>query len=208
MTELPRTDFKKTYRQVYAARATPTLVDVPELTMLAVDGVGDPEGPAYRQVVEALYGVAYTLRFGLKNAGVLEYPVMPLEGLWWSPGLRDGSTADRSAWHYTMMIMQPPQVTADLVADAVAGAGRKRPSAALDRVELRTLAEGPSAQILHVGPFSEEPATLDRLMAFIGERGLRMHGKHHEIYLSDHRRTAPEKLRTILRYPVLPPVGG
>ncbi|GAB3814305.1 hypothetical protein [Micromonospora zhanjiangensis] len=92
MTELPRTDFKKTYRQVYAARATPTLVDVPELTMLAVDGVGDPEGPAYRQVVEALYGVAYTLRFGLKNAGVLEYPVMPLEG---SGGARDCGTGRR-----------------------------------------------------------------------------------------------------------------
>jgi hypothetical protein len=102
-----------------------------------------------------------------------------------------------------MMIMQPPQVTADLVAGAIAATARKKPSTALDRVELRQFAEGPSAQVLHTGPYSEEPATLERLMAFVGERGHRVAGKHHEIYLSNPTRTAPEKLKTILRYPVV-----
>ncbi|MBE1491085.1 GyrI-like domain-containing protein [Plantactinospora soyae] len=205
MTSIPKTDFKKVHRNLYTASAAPALVDVPELAFLAVDGVGDPDGPAYREAVEALYGVAYGLRFGLKKAGVLDYSVMPLEGLWWgAEGQRNLPEQDRSTWNWTMLIMQPPQVDVDLVAEFVAAAARKKPSGSLERLELRHLTEGRSAQVLHVGPYREEPATRDRLMAFINESGDRLSGEHHEIYLSDPRRAAPEKLRTILRYAVAP----
>lgn len=203
MTTIAKTDFKKVLKHLYAAGAAPALVDVPELAFLAVDGVGDPDGPVYREAVEALYGVSYGLRFGLKRAGVLDYPVMPLEGLWWGAGERQDLPAlDRSTWRWTMLVMQPPQVDADLVAETVAARARKKPSGSLERVELRHVAEGRSAQVLHVGPYREEPATRDRLMAFLDEAGYRISGKHHEIYLSNPNRTAAERLKTILRYPV------
>ncbi|MFC6015818.1 GyrI-like domain-containing protein [Plantactinospora solaniradicis] len=203
MTSIPKTDFKKVLKNLYVASAAPALVDVPELAFLAVDGVGDPDGPGYREAVEALFGVSYGVKFGLKRAGVLDYSVMPLEGLWWGAGERQDLPAlDRSTWHWTMLVMQPPQVDADLVAETVAARTRKKPSGSLERIELRNVVEGPSAQVLHVGPYREEPATRDRLMAFVGESGYQISGKHHEIYLSSPTRTAPEKLRTILRYPV------
>jgi hypothetical protein len=209
LTSIPKTDLKKVLAPLYKARAEPVLVDVPALSLLAVDGVGDPDGPAYQEAVAALYGVSYGLRFGLKRAGVLDYPVMPLEGLWWGAGERqDLPNLDRATWNWTMMIVQPWQVDAALVADAVAAAARKRPSAWLARLELRQVVEGPSAQVLHVGPYSAEPPTRDRLMAFVTGSGYRISGRHHEIYLSDPRRTAPEKLRTILRYPVGPSDTG
>ncbi|MBF9131508.1 GyrI-like domain-containing protein [Plantactinospora sp. S1510] len=201
---MPKTDFKKVHKNLYAAGAAPALVDVPELAFLAIDGVGDPDGPVYREAVEALYGVSYGVRFGLKRAGVLEYPVMPLEGLWWGAGERQDLPAlDRSTWHWTMLVLQPPQVDAALVAETVAATARKRPSGSLERIELRRVAEGPSAQVLHVGPYHDEPATRDRLMAFVDESGYRISGKHHEIYLSNPTRTAAEKLKTILRYAVV-----
>lgn len=203
MTSTPKTDLKKVLAPLYAARSKPVLVDVPALSFLTIDGVGDPDGPVYQEAVTALYGVSYGLKFGLKRAGVLDYPVMPLEGLWWAAGERqDLPNLDRETWHWSMMILQPAQVDTALVADAVAAAARKRPSPSLERLELRQVVEGPSAQVLHVGPYSEEPATRDRLMAFVTGSGYRLSGRHHEIYLSDPRRTAPEKLKTILRYPV------
>lgn len=115
---------------------------------------------------------------------------------------QDLSALDRSTWHWTMLIMQPPQVQADLVAEIVAARVRKKPSGSLERIELRHVAAGPSAQVLHVGPYREEPATRDRLMAFVDGSGCRISGRHHEIYLSNPTRTGAEKLKTILRYAV------
>ncbi|KUP97979.1 GyrI-like domain-containing protein [Thermobifida cellulosilytica] len=202
MAAAPRTDFKKQYRNLYSASAEPEVVDVPALPFLAVDGVGDPSGPAYRRAVEALYAASYALRFALKREAVVEYPVMPLEGLWWAPGRHDLPMDDRDAWHWTMMIMQPPQADAGRVADALAEASRRRPDAAVDRVEFREVAEGPSVQLLHTGPYAEEGPAVRRLLSFAEEHGYRISGRHHEIYLSNPARTAPERLRTILRYPV------
>ncbi|GAB3161256.1 GyrI-like domain-containing protein [Micromonospora sonneratiae] len=199
------TDFKKVHKDLYGARTEPALVDVPPLRFLAVDGAGDPDGPVWRAAVEALYGVSYFARFALKNAGVVEYPVMPLQGLWWVDGGWDITERDRADWRWTMMIMQPPQVTADLVAQGIATTAKKKPSAAVDRLELREYAEGPSAQILHIGPYAAERPTIERLLAYVAEQGRQVCGRHHEIYLSNPSRTAPEKLKTIIRYPVTPP---
>ncbi|GAA3750676.1 GyrI-like domain-containing protein [Plantactinospora mayteni] len=204
MTTMSRTDLKKVHSHLYAAGTAPALVDVPELPFLTIDGTGDPDGPGWQAAVGALYAVAYGLRFRLNRAGVLDYSVAPLEGLWWGSVEWERARHDRSTWNWTMMIVQPAQVDAELVAEVVAATARKKPGIPVDRVEPRRMAEGPSAQVLHLGPYSEEPATLDRLMAFVEESGYRMSGRHHEIYLSSPARTAAPKLKTILRYPVTP----
>jgi hypothetical protein len=178
--------------------------DVPPLTFLAIDGTGDPDRATYREAVESLYGVAYAVRFALKRDGIVAYPVMPLQGLWRGSANDYLITQDRDAWSWTMMIMQPPQVTPDLVTQAAVTTTSKRPSPAVKRIGLRDFEEGPSAQVLHVGPYREETATIARLMAYIGERGHEVSGTHHEIYLSNPSRTPPKRLKTIIRYPVRP----
>jgi hypothetical protein len=186
----------KEYRHLYTATTKPTLVDVPRLTFLAADGAGDPDGPQFRAAVEALYPVSYAVRFALEKARILEYSVSPSEGLW--PDTR----GDRTAWHWKLMIMQPPRATPDLVADAVAATAKKKPSTALEKLRLEDYTEGPSAQILHIGPYRDEKVSIDRLLAHIEEIGYQVAGTHHEIYLSNPQRTAPQKLKTIIRYPV------
>lgn len=188
-----------------ARRGEFRVVDVPPLTYLAVDGRGDPNTSlAYAQALAALYPVAYALRFAGKALGHDEV-VMPLEALWWSDDMAAFTTArDESRWSWTAMILAPTWVDEPAVADAVAAVARKKePPAALDLVSLRTLHEGPSMQTLHVGPYDDEGPVLARMHdEEIPAAGLRMTGHHHEIYLGDPRRTAPERLRTILRQPV------
>jgi hypothetical protein len=197
-------DLKRELREVYSAAATPVLVQVPELRFLMVDGHGDPNtSPDYAAAVEALYSVAYTIRFALKRgpAGV-DAPVMPLEGLWWVPDMSTFSVLDKASWRWTMMIALPPQATSDVVDEARAAAERKKALEAIGRVREESLAEGMAAQVLHRGPYSEEGPTIERLHRFIEQQGCHLTGKHHEIYLGDPRRAAPEKLRTIIRQPV------
>lgn len=186
----------KLYPDVYRAGRAPALLTVPPLPVLAVDGAGAPEDEAYRTAVGALYGVSYAIRAALGGG----YTVSPLEGQWWSrDGVHDITTVDRSSWRWTMLIAQPPEATPDLVADAIATAGRKRP---VDGVTRRVLDEGLSAQILHVGPYAAERPTIEKLLAFVAGAGHEPHGRHHEIYLSNPARSAPERLRTIIRHPV------
>ncbi|MCD0452098.1 GyrI-like domain-containing protein [Actinocorallia sp. API 0066] len=201
---VPREDFKKTYRVLYAARAEPVVFEAPELRCLTIDGTGSPESEAWTSAVAALYASAYAVRGALKAAGILEYSVLPLEGQWW-PG--DGlpyEESDRDAWCWTMIIPQPPQADDALVRTALETAARKKPALPVPSVRFGPLHEGTCAQILHVGPFADEPSTLAKLYAFLDEQGLAIAGKHHEIYLSDFRRTAPDRLKTLLRYPVRP----
>lgn len=201
---VPRIDLRAIHRSYYTAAAAPGLVKTPEAAFLMIDGAGDPDGAEYQAAMAALYGVAYAVRAGLKRAGILEYSVPPLQGLWWTDGAGNDQVQDRASWRWTMMLMQPPQVDADRVAEAVAAVRAKRPTAPVDRVRLAPLHEGTCAQILHVGPYREEAPTIARLHRFITEIDHRIAGRHHEIYLSDPRRTAPEKLKTIIRYPVAP----
>jgi hypothetical protein len=202
-------DLKRQMRELYAAAREPTLVDVPELVFIMIDGHGDPNtSPEYSEAIEALYTLAYTAKFAVKRAPEgIDYGVMPLEGLWWTPDMSQFTTAEKSAWDWTMMIMQPDHVTTEVFEDARAKAAEKKPLDAIGRVRLERFAEGPAAQIMHIGPYAAEGPTIQRLHAFIAEQGCERSGKHHEIYLSDPRRSAPEKLRTIVRQPIARPAS-
>ncbi len=186
------------------ATKTPRLVDVPELTFLMVDGRGDPNtAPAYRHALETLYPLSYALKSAVTKAGGPTHKVGPLEGLWWARDMGAFfEVVDRAAWEWTMMIRQPGTVMADLVERVSAEVGAKKHLPALDLVRFGALTEGRAAQVLHVGPYPAEGPTIARLHAFVAEQGLHLAGKHHEIYLGDPRRAAPEKLRTIIRQPV------
>jgi hypothetical protein len=199
-------DIKRDLGELYRAARTPTLIDVPELQYLTVEGTGDPNtSTAYVDAVEALFSVSYTLKFMLKRSPeAFDYSVMPLEGLWWMADGRDGfDAADKSGWAWLAMILQPDRITASLVDDAVAEVVRKRGAlAAGNALSLERLHEGQCAQVTHVGPYADEGPTVAALHAFIHAQGLELTGRHHEIYLGDPRRSAPEKLRTIIRQPV------
>lgn len=200
-------DLKRELAEVYTAGATPVLVQVPELRFLMIDGHGDPNtSPDYTAALEALYTVAFTIRFALKRGpAAVDAPVMPLEGLWWVPDMATFSVEDKASWDWTMMIALPPQATSDAVAGARAAAAKKKSLETIGRVREERLAEGLAAQVLHRGPYRDEGPTVERLHRFIEAQGCDLAGKHHEIYLGDPRRTAPEKLRTIIRQPVARP---
>ena len=197
-------DLKRQLPELYRAGREPAFVDVPELPFLMIDGAGDPTtAPRYAEALQALYAVAYTLRFALKRRpdGV-DAPVLPLEGLWWSPDMSAFTTGDRDAWRWTMLIREPDQVGPEDVARARDDVVAKKHLGAAREVRLERWAEGRAAQVLHVGPYAAEGPTIERLHRFIADAGCRLSGRHHEIYLGDPRRSAPEKLRTIIRQPV------
>lgn len=201
---MQKIDFKKELRHLYHASAKqPVEVDVPAFHFLMIDGRGDPNtSPAYADAVEALFSVSYRAKFIVKNdLKLCDYTVMPLEGLWWADDWAAFDSGDRQHWQWTMMIMQPDFVDADLIATAIAETRRKKQLPALERLRFEEFAEGRCAQIMHIGPFSEEGPTIERLHAFIAERGS-LTGKHHEIYLSDVRRAQPDKWKTIIRQPL------
>ncbi len=198
-------NLKRDLKHLYSPSAKAfTLVDVPPMNFLMIDGKGDPNVvPAYGEALEALYAVAYTLKFAVKNALGIDYPVMASEGLWWSADMDSFSLGRRDEWLWTMMIMQPDLITASMVADAVKRTQDKKQLPALARLRFEGYHEGLAAQIMHIGPFSTEAPTIARMhQEFIPANGCEPNGKHHEIYLSDPRRTMPEKLKTVLRQPV------
>ena len=186
----------------------PELVHVPELTFVMIDGHGDPNtATAYRDAIEALYGLSYTLKFALQKELDLTYRVGPLEGLWWADDMADFTMERKAEYHWTAMIAQPDAVTPERFAHARDEIGRKKVLAALGSARLERYAKGLCAQVLHVGPYSAEGPTIERLHACIEEMGHHFDGhlqKHHEIYLGDPRRTAPERWRTIIRQPISP----
>lgn len=201
---MDKTDFKKEMKSLYSPGAKDfVLVDVPRMQFLMVDGMGDPNtAPAYANAVEALYSVSYALKFMSKKAPGRDYAVMPLEGLWWADDMTDFTSGRRDGWRWTMMIMQPDWITSEMFAATRAKAAGNL-GAVPDRLRLEAFDEGLSAQILHIGPYSAEAPTIARLHnVFLPENGLVPTGHHHEIYLGDPRKSAPEKLRTILRQPV------
>lgn len=207
----PAWDVKRVHRSLYAPpRDDFVLVDVPPVGVLAVDGRGDPNtSPAYAGAVEALYATAYGLRAATIRDGGRPFVVAPLEGLWRAGDREAFTRRDKDSWEWTMLITLPPWVPADDVERARATAARRGPHAPLDRLEHRTLDEGLSLQLLHVGSYDDEAPALARLHGTVmPARGLTFHGDHHEVYLGDPRRTRPERLRTILRQPVRPVAGG
>ncbi|TIC85130.1 hypothetical protein E8D34_13765 [Nocardioides sp. GY 10113] len=202
-----KVDLKKEIDAYRARRGEFRLVDVPPLQYLMVDGHGDPNtSPEYAAALAALYPVAFALKFASKRTLGRDYVVMPLEGLWWAEDMDSFTVArDKSRWDWTMMILAPDWITPAMVADALAAVAAKGAPDALGEVRLETLAEGRCVQTLHLGPYDAEGPVLARMHEdHIAAAGLRPTGKHHEIYLGDPRRVAPEKLRTILRQPVAP----
>lgn len=201
---MPITDFKKELKHLYQPSAKKfEVVDVPPMKFLMIDGHGDPNtAQEYKDAVEALYAVAYALKFRSKKEKGMDYVVPPLEGLWWVEHMEQFSMENKSAWNWTMMVMQPEWVTQEMFGAALGEVERKKNLPALSQLKLETYHEGLAVQILHIGPYSAEAPTIAQMHAFMDENGYKLAGKHHEIYLSDPRKVAPEKLKTVLRQPV------
>ncbi len=202
---MEKIDLKKTHRALYTAPIGDfVIIDVPELTYLMIDGYGDPNVPAaYAEAVEALYTAAYTLKFMSKATIGKDYVVPPLEGLWWADDYDDFIARRKDRWSWTMMILVPDFVGPAMAKAAIARATAKKSLAALARIRVAPLREGRVVQTLHIGPYDAEGPILKHLHeVFLPANGLAETGLHHEIYLGDPRKAAPEKLRTILRQPV------
>jgi hypothetical protein len=198
-------DLRKQLKHLYSPPADVfTLIDVPDMNFLMVDGYGDPNaiGSDFQDAMQVLYPVAYTVKFAVKKSRGVDFPVMPPEGLWWTGA--DGSldTRRKDRWSWTLMLMQPDVVTAEDVAAALEAVRAKKDPPGLGRVRFERFAEGRSVQILYIGSYADEGPVIARMHEFIRESGLQPAGKHHEIYLGDPRRSAPSKLKTVLRQPV------
>jgi len=198
-------DFKKELKHLYSPSAKKVeIVQVPQMNFLMVDGEGDPNtSQSFSDAIEALYPVSYTLKFTVKKGEMgIDYGVLPLEAVWWSDDISAFSTGNKDAWKWTLMIMQPEFITQKMVKEAMVEVKKKKMPASLPLVRFETFEEGKAAQIMHIGPFSEEGPTIEKVHLFIEDNGSHRVGKHHEIYLSDIRRAAPEKWKTIVRQPM------
>lgn len=218
MTE--KLDYKKKYKDLYLPKQKPALIDVPAMNFIMVDGAGDPNDPngQYSEAMEILYGLSFTIKMSKMNgrepAGYFEYVVPPLEGLWWFENDEfDGTQLqDKSKFNWISMIRQPEFVTADVFAWARAELQKKKPRLDLGKAHLESLAEGLCVQIMHLGPYANEAASIAPMEQFVLENGYvnaisdRLPSgqirRHHEIYLCDPRKTEPDKLKTVIRHPV------
>ncbi len=207
---MKKLDLRKELKHLYSPSVKQVeIVDVPKMNFLMIDGIGDPNtSQEYQDALGALYNVAYTLKFimKLKAKPAVDYPVMALEGLWWVEGVEQFTMEQlmgrKDEWKWTMMIMQPGIITRERVTQAIDEVRRKKNPPALHKIRFEGFEEGRCAQIMHIGPYSAEQPTIERLHAFIKESGHALRGKHHEIYMGDPRRTKPERLKTILRQPI------
>lgn len=202
---MKKIDIKKNLKHLYQPSAKEVeQINVPTMNYLMADGEGDPNiSPEFAAIVEALFALSYTLKFMIKNGTLaIDYGVMPLEGLWWADDMSSFSAGDKSKWKWTLMIMQPEFISRGMVDAAIAEVREKKNPAALSKVRFEKLAEGSAAQIMHIGPFSEESPNILRVHQFIESSGHKRVGKHHEIYMSDIRKAAPSKWKTIIRQPM------
>ncbi len=206
---MKKLDLRKQWKHLYQPSAREIeVVDVPELSFLMVDGRiekhrSPSDSPSFIEAVQALFAASYTLKFHskLRKRDAIDYPVMALEALWW---VEDGhfEISKPDNWSWRAMMMQPDHITSEMLAEALLKLHEKRPSPGLDRLRLERFGEGLCLQTMHLGPYSEEPATVERLRTFAEENGYAFANRHHEIYLSDPRRTAPAKMKTVLRHGV------
>lgn len=201
---MKKIDFKKELKHLYKPSVKSVgRVTVPGMNFLMIDGQGDPNtSQEFPDAVEALYSVSYALKFMVKKGDMAtDYGVMPLEGLWWSDDMSTFSVDCKEAWKWTLMIMQPEFISQTMVEDAIKQVRAKKNPVSLSQLRFALFEEGEAAQIMHVGPFSEEGPTIEKVHAFIEEGGKVRRGKHHEIYLSDIRRADPAKWKTVIRQP-------
>jgi hypothetical protein len=202
---MKKIDLKKELKHLYSASPKRVeIVDVPVMNYLMMDGKGDPNtSKEFQEAVEALFSLSYTIKFMIKKGEMgIDYGVMPLEGLWWTDEMDRFTMENKEDWEWRLMIMQPGFVEKKLIDEATEQLIRKKRLPALTKVRYESFSEGRAAQIMHIGPFSEEGPTIEKLHGFINEKGYRLHGRHHEIYLSDIRKAAPENWRTVIRQPI------
>lgn len=199
---MEKVDFKKELKNLYNPSAKEvSIVDVPDMNFLMIDGEGSPSSPQYVESIQTLYPVAYTLKFMVKKEKSVDYGVLPLEGLWWMDDMTKLSISaqHKDEWKWTSMIMQPKYVTAADVKAAIEQVRKKKNLPALDKVKFESFHEGKAAQIMHIGPYSAEGPDIQKMHATIQASGHQLSGKHHEIYLNNPAKVAPEKIKTILR---------
>ncbi len=201
---MEKIDYKKELKQLYKPSSKNVeWVKIPNLQYLMIDGEGAPGNQQFQEAVESLFALSYTLKFIIKKGKLkIDYGVMPLEGLWWTDDMSKFSVDDKESWKWTLMIMQPEIVNKKLISEAKKELQKKKNPVALSRLRFEIFNEGEVAQIMHIGPFSEEGPTVDKLHVFILEKNKIRTGKHHEIYLSDIRRAAPANWKTIIRQPM------
>lgn len=200
---MTKIDLKKERKHLYGPSSKEVVsVDVPDMNFIMIDGKGDPNtSKEYQEAIEALYPVAYKIKFNIKKTEGKDYSVMPLEGLWWVKDMKEFATEDKSKWLWTMMIMQPDFVTKNHFDKAIEEVSKKKILPSLSKLRFEKFSEGKSAQIMHIGPFSEEGPTVAKVHQFITDNGWKNRGKHHEIYLSDIRKADPKKWKTVIRQP-------
>lgn len=203
-------DYKKEFKDLYMPKQKPALIEVPPMSFIMVNGKGDPQQEEYQNAISVLYALTFTIKMskmsGSQPEGYFEYVVPPLEGLWWC---EDGGFdfVKRDSWRWTSMIRQPEFVTKEVFEWAVEECKKKKPQLDISQAGFERFTEGLCVQMMHIGPYSDEPKSIKMINDFIEESGLAdatgIERKHHEIYLSDPRKTAPDKLKTVLRHPVV-----
>ena len=201
---MEKINYKKKLQHLYKPSANEVeIVEVPQMNFLMIDGDGGANHPTFQNAIEVLFPLSYTLKFMIKKSDIgIDYGVLPLEGLWWADDMSSFIKDKKDDWKWTLMIMQPELITNEMVVEAVNQVRVKKNPTSLPLVRFESINEGKVAQIMHIGPFSEEGPTVQKLHSFIKDSGKKIIGKHHEVYLSDIRRAAPEKWKTIIRQPM------
>lgn len=210
---MDKLDYKKTYKELYQPKTKPTIIEVPEMIFIAVDGEGNPNScPEYKAAIEVLYGLSYAIKMskmnGTQPAGYFEYVVPPLEGLWQVDGVDfDGmNVTDKDKFKWISMIRQPEFVTEEVFEQAKLVLKKKKPALDLSKARLMKMTEGLCVQIMHKGSYDDEPASIEQMKRFLDENGYIedfSEGRfHHEIYLSDPRKCSTDKLKTVIRHPI------
>lgn len=197
-----KVDYKKEYKQLYSGKVGKNVtVEVPAMNYLMIDGIGNPNtSDDFSKAIETLYAISYKAKFISKKMDI-DYVVMPLEGLWYMDDMNEFTVENKDKWKWTLMIMQPSHITKEIINEAVLEASKKK-DILKDKVRFESYNEGLCSQVLYVGPYTEEHESIMNLHEFIKDEGYNLRGYHHEIYLSDARRVAPEKLKTIIRQPM------
>lgn len=196
-------EYKKLFKKFCQPKQTPEIVELPDIQVLAVEGNGSPESNDFQNAVQALYGSFYTIKFGRKKAGLgPDFSGGPLEGLWWMGDNTGFDQTKRDEWQWKVLLWIPDFISKTDLDTAIAALKKKKPNPALEQVRLEKFEEGKAAQVMHIGPYSAEEPTITLLHKFVEQQGYKLRDKHHEIYLGDPRRSAPEKLKTIIRHPI------
>ena len=204
-------DYKKTEKGLYQPKTVPSVIDVPEMVFITVDGKGNPNtSEAYKAALEVLYGLSWSIKMskmsGTQPEGYFEYVVPPLEGLWWLPGGGMVDYSDKDSFCWTSMIRQPEFVTLEVFEFTKMVLAKKKPDIDTSKARLIKLTEGLCVQAMHIGPYDNEPTTIAAMERYVSENGYAIDisdtRRHHEIYLSDPRKVAPEKLKTVIRHPI------